>query len=132
MSTTFAGPNWKVVWTPETMDRKIDRAWPIAVRAVLARARANAPKRTGFMSRSIRAQVQKRSATIISPAPYSLFVEKGTRPHVILPVRASVLAFEVGGQMVFAKKVNHPGTKAQPFLMPAADILPLAFSSAMR
>lgn len=35
-----------------------------------------------------------------------------TSPHLILPKKASVLKFTSGGgQTVFAKKVNHPGSK---------------------
>lgn len=39
-------------------------------------------------------------------------IERGTRPHVIRPRRAKVLAFTVGGRRVFARLVNHPGTRA--------------------
>lgn len=34
-----------------------------------------------------------------------------TAPHLILPKKASVLRFEAGGKTVFARKVNHPGSK---------------------
>jgi phage gpG-like protein len=34
-----------------------------------------------------------------------------TKPHVILPKRASVLHFMKGGADVFCKSVNHPGSK---------------------
>lgn len=34
-----------------------------------------------------------------------------TAPHLILPKKASVLKFDKGGQTVFARKVNHPGSK---------------------
>ena len=43
------------------------------------------------------------------------YQDEGTRPHVILPRRARVLRFEVGGDLVFAHRVNHPGTKARLF-----------------
>lgn len=39
-------------------------------------------------------------------------LETGTRPHIIRPVNASALRFEVDGKEVFAKEVNHPGTIA--------------------
>ncbi len=50
-------------------------------------------------------------------APIGLYTEVGTRPHVIeskgdYPLRSK------SGQ-VFGKKVNHPGTEAQPHLRPA-------------
>ena len=42
-------------------------------------------------------------------APHSLFLERGTRPHVI--EGNPVLRFKVGGQTVYARRVNHPGTR---------------------
>ncbi|MFF3096828.1 hypothetical protein [Streptomyces cyaneofuscatus] len=51
--------------------------------------------------------------------PATRFVLDGTRPHVIRPRRASVLRFELGGRTVFAKRVNHPGTRANNFLLRA-------------
>lgn len=52
---------------------------------------------------------------------YAIFVEYGTRPHTITPDDAQALNFSVGGQEVFAKKVEHPGTEPQPFLRSAAE-----------
>lgn len=61
------------------------------------------------------------------------YVNKGTEPHVITPVKSSMLAFKSGynaktrpgwigsqqggpfGGTVFAKQVNHPGTEARKF-----------------
>lgn len=46
-----------------------------------------------------------------------------TRPHVIAPKRANVLAFQKGGQQVFARRVHHPGSKipARPYIRPAVE-----------
>ena len=54
-------------------------------------------------------------------APYAAYVVKGTAPHEIRPVNASILAFEVGGKLVFTPIVRHPGTKPNPFLEKAAE-----------
>ena len=61
------------------------------------------------------------------------YVNDGTRPHIIVPRRARVLAFGTGGspktaprvigsqpgsrggKMVFTRRVNHPGTEARAF-----------------
>lgn len=43
-------------------------------------------------------------------------VNDGTRPHIIRPKRAKALRFRVGGKVVFARIVHHPGTRARPFL----------------
>lgn len=50
-------------------------------------------------------------------AKHALFVHAGTLPHVILPRHAKILAWKgKSGKMVFATKVHHPGTMANPFL----------------
>lgn len=52
--------------------------------------------------------------------PHARYHHDGTRPHQIRPVRARMLRFTVGGQVVFARVVSHPGTKANPYLVDAA------------
>lgn len=58
---------------------------------------------------------------VVAEAPHATFHHDGTDPHPIRPVRARALRF-VGsrGQVVFAQHVQHPGTKANPFLVDAA------------
>jgi hypothetical protein len=56
------------------------------------------------------------SVTVGSDLEYAAMVNDGTKPHVIRPKNAKVLRFNVGGQVVFARVVNHPGTRARPFL----------------
>ncbi len=43
---------------------------------------------------------------------YAVYVYHGTKPHVIKPKRAKALKTPYG----YRKKVNHPGTKANPYL----------------
>jgi len=51
------------------------------------------------------------------PAFYAKFLEDGTQPHVIMPKDPKgVLAFMIAGQMVFRKKVMHPGNKPYLFM----------------
>lgn len=85
------------------------------------RAKVLAPVRTGRLRSSIRADPPRifslrGSVTVGSDLEYAAFVNDGTKPHIIRPRRAKVLRFNVGGQTVFARVVNHPGTKARPFL----------------
>lgn len=54
--------------------------------------------------------------TISFNTDYAEYVNDGTRPHIIRPRRAQALRFVVGGQIVFARVVRHPGTRANPFL----------------
>lgn len=70
------------------------------------------PVDEGFMRNNTR--VRRRSPlswTIFSAAQYASFTDTGSRPHVITPKSpGGVLVFQSGGQTIFAKKVNHPGT----------------------
>jgi len=52
---------------------------------------------------------------------YGVDVEFGTSPHVIKPVNMKALKFKADNKTIFAKKVQHPGTSAQPFMRPALD-----------
>lgn len=80
--------------------------------------------RTGRLRRSLRTEYTQEgygqwSATLTSDAPYAQFVESGTQPHPIYPSLwpISVLRWEeAGGQVVYAKSVQHPGTKATNFM----------------
>lgn len=54
--------------------------------------------------------------------PYGLFVEVGTKPHVIRSGGDYPLRNRKTGQ-IFGKVVHHPGTTAQPYLRPALDDL---------
>lgn len=82
-----------------------------------------APKRTGRLRRSIRKRVGRFEAEIGPTVPYAVYVEYGTRPHIIRPVRARALRFEVEGEVVFARLVRHPGTKPQRFIRETAEEL---------
>lgn len=91
--------------------------------AVVANAVAMAPKRTGAMADSITIRYINPTTAEVGPASlYSLYVEMGTKPHVIKPKSpGGVLVFKVGGKTVYARSVNHPGTKPQPFMRPALE-----------
>jgi hypothetical protein len=78
----------------------------------------------GRMGSTIRAQARRGpggdfQGVINVRHPAALYVIGGTRPHVIRPVQAKALRFTVGGQVVYAKVVMHPGTKPNNFLREA-------------
>ena len=57
--------------------------------------------------------------TVRNTAPHALILERGSRPHVIMPRRqGGVLAFGDGTGLgtVFARRVDHPGTSAYHIL----------------
>ena len=60
---------------------------------------------------------QDKRIEVISTHPATQFVHDGTRRHQIRPRNpAGYLRFQVGGRIVFAKVVNHPGYRGDPFL----------------
>jgi hypothetical protein len=95
------------------------------------------PRKTGNLGRTIRTEgATERSVRVVAGGTrevgYAAYVEKGTGPHVIVPRKARVLAWggarRLSGNLrsgaspeFFAMKVNHPGTKAQPYLVPGAQ-----------
>lgn len=51
----------------------------------------------------------------------AVFLETGTRPHPITPVRVGVLRFSKNGQPMFRRRTNHPGIQQQPFFYDSAS-----------
>lgn len=88
-------------------------------------------RRSGRLARRIRGVVRRiggqvREAALLADTEYAAIQELGgvTRPHLIRPVRAAVLRFEVDGEVVFARIVHHPGSRipARPYLSPAWEL----------
>jgi hypothetical protein len=92
------------------------------------------PRRTGNLGRSIHiGSVSATQAETIASANYALFVHEGTRPHTIVPRTARALRWAPGGgstlggrpragaNVRFAKRVQHPGTRANPFMVRGAQ-----------
>lgn len=80
------------------------------------------PVDSGDLRNSISVRVEGNKVKVGPTMPYSAYVEFGTRPHEIRPKSSDgVLRFKVNGNDVYARVVNHPGTKAQPFVRPAFD-----------
>ncbi|MER7814544.1 hypothetical protein [Streptomyces sp. NPDC096153] len=85
---------------------------------VLADAKEFCPKgETGDLAESLRHEVNDGIFRVGSDLPRAEWVENGTPPHVIRPRNAKAL-FWPGAEHPYGQ-VNHPGTKAQPFLRPA-------------
>ena len=61
-------------------------------------------------------------------AKHARFVHWGTRPHVIERKRKKALRWVSGNGFAFAKRVRHPGNKADPWFVRAASQAPLIFS----
>ena len=75
---------------------------------------------TGHLRRSVATQMGDLEATIhTSNVKYAVIVEKGSKAHVIRPKNKKALYWEGASRPV--KMVNHPGSKAKPYLIPAFE-----------
>lgn len=101
-------------------------------------AKIYAPVDNGPLHDSIFFRIDENTmrGEVYTELEYAPHVEYGTVAHVIEPKEKKALAFEVDRKqrltkvaqgksakpnMVIVKKVNHPGTRAQPFMRPALD-----------
>lgn len=131
------------------MDAAFETAMVLSMDLVALEARSLAPSRTGELVLSINAVPPTGrfsdgtlTGTVAAAAPHAGAMEDGAKPHVIMPrsqrtpegmdpqYRAwrtrrpkRALRWASGGTgeggWAFAKKVNHPGNAAKPFLKPA-------------
>lgn len=100
------------------LERSLRREWVTdfarAVDRTTDRLDRTVPVKTGALKRSRRVQMRASGnvmvASITYGQPYGQYLDEGVRPHVIRPRRARVLRFVSGGKVVYAKRVNHPGT----------------------
>lgn len=101
-------------------------------------AKLTVARKTGTTARTIRLTRVTDDSARVEVGGAGVFLEVGTRPHIIRPRNGKTLRFPSKGTPVtlsgrvrsgsaakrgafaFARFVRHPGTKAQPFLIPAA------------
>ena len=104
-------------------------------------AKLHVARKTGNTGRTIRLASVTADVATVEAGGAAAFLERGTKPHIIRPKNAKALRWPAKGTPVtlggrvrsgaarrlgssayaFAKFVHHPGTKAQPFLLPAAE-----------
>lgn len=88
-------------------------------RAVLLAERAikhETPVKRGTLRRSITSRVDSPTRGVVGTnLRYAVYVHEGTRPHVITPVTKRALFWTGAAHPV--KRVQHPGTRANPFLV---------------
>lgn len=92
------------------------------------RQRAGAPRRTGRMANAITSRHMTsdvgrylEAAAGVNPGThgqrgYAQIVSSGSRPHMIYPRFARALRFVIAGQVIYATRVQHPGTRPNPYL----------------
>lgn len=76
------------------------------------------PIKTGTLRRSqiVTPHQARMTASISANTPYAHSIHEGSKPHDIVPRKAKVLAFMSNGEMVFRKRVRHPGNKGNPWM----------------
>ena len=83
-------------------------------------AKSSVNVKTGHLIRSISTKMGDMEATIhTSNLKYAPMVEFGTRPHIIRAKNKKALYWKGATHPV--KQVNHPGSKAKPYLIPAFE-----------
>lgn len=118
-------------------DAKLDGIKRVVVESAVnieSTAVSLAPEDEGNLKNSIHTDISNEGLTadVTASAEYAAHVEFGTDPHVIKASPGKTLAFKMDGKMVFRKQVNHPGTKAQPFMFPAWERERPRYLSALR
>lgn len=97
-----------------------------AIAALEARNTTTFKDRTGSLRNSIQRGQKSTWAQFVkvggNAAPYAIFIESGSKPHEIKARRAKFLRFEQDGQIIFRKRVFHPGTKPARFMQSARDV----------
>lgn len=87
---------------------------------ILAGSKAMVGVRTGNLKRSlslrqgIRGRVQY--VEVGSNVRHAYWHHEGTKPHEIRGHEGRIMRFNVGGRVVYARKVSHPGTKPRKYL----------------
>ena len=83
-------------------------------------AKSSASVKTGHLRRSISTKMGDMEATIhTSNLKYAPMVEFGTKPHIIRAKNKKALYWKGAKHPI--RKVNHPGSKAKPYLIPAFE-----------
>jgi HK97 gp10 family phage protein len=113
---------------PVKMETKILRGGLRASAAVfLTEVRARVPMKSGELAKSLRISTALRRGVVSAKVVvgnkkkrvfYAHMVEGGTKPHVIR-ARPGKFLRVFGG--VFVKRINHPGSRARPFMRPAFE-----------
>lgn len=95
------------------------------VRRILNRATILCPVDHGNLRAHHKIRVERMPpgarGEVYNDADYAEAVHNGSGPYTIRPRRRKALRFVVGGRTVFAKSVQHPGTRARPWLARAGQ-----------
>lgn len=86
----------------------------------------------GLLGGFVKAQTSPFVGTVFNSKDYAGFVDRGTKAHTIRAKNTQFLRFQVGGQTLFRRVVNHPGTHPRPIEAPMAVAGELALSAGLQ
>lgn len=108
--------------TVTELNKAIARSIGLLQNQTIKEAPVNKVAMGGNLRQSVKsAMLSKLRGEVAVNAKYSIYVHEGTAPHTIV-ARGRTLYNKRSGQF-FGKKVNHPGTRANPFLQRAIKIV---------
>lgn len=132
---------------PDSVFRKVMETTALLAETAAKKLQSGPVLKTqsGFLSSRTTAVVEQTpdgyAIRLGNPQRYSRILELGgrTAPHTIVPKKpGGVLAFERGGETIFARRVDHPGSvfpprpTLRPALEEAAAALPARMEAAVR
>lgn len=81
------------------------------------------PVKTGRLRASISSDISGQYSETGTHTGYGLFVDQPTKPHTIRPNISRFLHFQIGGQDIYAREVQHPGTAGNFFIRRTIDVI---------
>lgn len=102
--------------------RALQRSHDYTAQDLWGNLREFSPQDTGRLAGSW--TLQRRSdmySTIGTNVKYALVQNDGSRPYDIFPRTAKALKFTIGGSVIFAKRVRHPGIKGKKYIEKSID-----------
>ena len=101
----------------EQYEKALSRMMYLVSMELMGNVKREAPVDQGRLQGSfLIEQTGEYEYTIFSGVEYAEAVDFGTPPHRIEPKHKKCLHFEMDGQEVFCKDVDHPGTAPNPFI----------------
>jgi HK97 gp10 family phage protein len=109
--------------TINELNTAVSRSIGLLQNQTIKEAPVNKQSGGGNLRQSVHSRMTSRIAGEVNvDANYGVYVHEGTNPHEIRAVNKKVLANKRTGQF-FGKVVHHPGTKANPFLQRAVEVV---------
>ena len=95
--------------------QRLEKEFSIIDRAVIKHVEDEVPVKTGFLESKLRIRrTGHLQYTVSNDTKYDPYVQLGTKPRVIVPRKKKALYWPGAAHPV--KMVNHPGTKANPYM----------------